>query len=86
AGIDALMSAGSKSLKSQMRQANARNVPYVVIIGDAEVKAASAVLRDMANARQITVKLSELPGEIGQISLTKRPFGGNLMRKAQSGG
>ena len=64
AGIGAILAAGSKSLKAQMRQANSLGVRYSVIIGEQEVKTATVVLRDMINARQQTVPQSELPGRL----------------------
>ena len=59
-GISAAAAAGEKSLKAQLRQANALNVPYAVIIGEDEVKAGTVTLRDMAGARQETVSLNDL--------------------------
>ena len=58
------MALGSKSLKAQLRQANSLGVRYTVMVGDEEVKTGSAVLRDMANARQKTVPLAELPEQL----------------------
>jgi len=68
AGISAATTTGSKSLKAQMRQANSLGVGYAVIIGDEEVKAGTAVLRDMANARQETVAIGELAGRLAAAS------------------
>jgi len=59
-GISAIASAGGKSLKAQLRQANALNVPYAVIIGEDEVKAGTVTLRDMAGARQETISPDDL--------------------------
>ncbi len=64
AGISAVTSAGEKSLKAQLRQANTLNVRYTVIIGDDELKAGSVTLRDMASARQETVRLTDLAGRL----------------------
>ena len=64
AGIGAILAAGSKSLKAQMRQANSLGVRYSVIIGEQEVKTATVVLRDMINAWQQTVPQGELPGRL----------------------
>jgi len=61
AGISAAAATGSKSLKAQMRQANALGVRYAVIIGDEEVKTGTATVRDMANAQQKTVPAESLP-------------------------
>jgi histidyl-tRNA synthetase len=59
-GIRAITTAGEKSLKAQLRQANALNVPYTIIIGEEEVKAGTVTLRDMLNARQEMVPLTDL--------------------------
>lgn len=62
AGISAVTTTGSKSLKAQLRQANTLEAEYAVIIGEDEVKAGTITLRHMADARQETVALSELLG------------------------
>ncbi len=67
AGISAAAATGGKSLKAQMRQANSLGVRYALIIGDEEVKAGTATVRNMADARQQIVPLGDLPG------LLKRP-------------
>ncbi len=64
AGIGTVAAMGSKSLKAQMRQANSLGVRYAVIIGDEEVKTGTATVRDMANARQKTVPIGDLPGRL----------------------
>jgi len=62
AGISTIATAGSKSLKAQMRQANSLGVRYAVIVGDEEIKTGTATLRDMVNAQQKTVPIIDLPG------------------------
>jgi len=59
-GIAVIAATGDRSLKSQLRQANSVGAAYAVIIGEEEVQARSAVLRDMARNTQETVPLSEL--------------------------
>jgi histidyl-tRNA synthetase len=61
-GIGVISATSAKSLKAQMRQANNLKIARAVIIGDDEVKAGTAILRDMVSAQQETVKLSDLPG------------------------
>jgi len=61
AGISAVAATGGKSLKAQLRQANALGVRYTVIIGDDEVKAGTVSLREMATSRQETVPAAGLP-------------------------
>ncbi|MBN1643905.1 MAG: histidine--tRNA ligase [Dehalococcoidales bacterium] len=60
-GIGVISATSAKSLKAQLRQANNLKISKTVIIGDDEVKAGTAVLRDMFTSQQSTVKLSELP-------------------------
>ena len=62
AGTGTIVAIGNKSLKAQLRQANTLGVHYAVIIGEEEVRSGTASLRDMANAQQKTIPLSELPG------------------------
>jgi histidyl-tRNA synthetase len=64
AGVSAMTAAGGKSLKAQLRQANALGVRFAVIIGEDEVKAGTAVLRDMSGARQETLALKDLPARL----------------------
>ena len=60
AGIGVIEAIGSKSLKAQLRQANNLGVHHTVIIGDQEVKTGTVILRDMTNAQQETVPLTQL--------------------------
>ncbi len=65
-GISAVCTLGEKSLKAQLRQANALNVPYTLIIGEDEVKAGVVTLRDMAGAAQETVRVDKLASRLKQ--------------------
>ena len=60
-GIGVISATSAKSLKAQMRQANNLKIARAVIIGDDEVKAGTAILRDMTTSQQDTVKLTDLP-------------------------
>ncbi len=62
AGIGVIEALGSKSLKSQLRQANSLGVGFAVIIGEEEVKTGTVILRDMTSAEQKSVPLAELKG------------------------
>jgi histidyl-tRNA synthetase len=64
AGIGVVEAIGSRSLKSQLRQANNLNIPKTVIIGDDEVKTDTVILRDMATSRQKTIPTSQLQEEL----------------------
>jgi len=61
-GISVIEATSSKSLKAQLRQANALGIHYAVIIGEQEVKTSTAILRDMSTAQQKTVPLTQLEG------------------------
>lgn len=52
AGVGAMLSSGSRTLRGQLRQANALGIPYVVIIGDEELQRGEVVIRDMAASTQ----------------------------------
>lgn len=60
AGIAVVESFGGKSIKAQLRHANTLGVKYAVIIGEEELNAGAAVLRDMASAEQQSVPLDKL--------------------------
>jgi histidyl-tRNA synthetase len=71
AGVSAVAAGGGRSLKAQLRQANSLGVAYAVIIGEDELKAGAATLRHMADARQETIPLQDLPALIN--SELKKP-------------
>ena len=48
-----------RSLKAQMKYANKIGAKYTLIIGDSEIEAGEAQLRNMENGEQISVKLDE---------------------------
>jgi histidyl-tRNA synthetase len=52
AGAGAILGNGSRALRGQMRQANALGIPYVVVLGDDEIRRGEVVLRDMKTSTQ----------------------------------
>ena len=64
AGISAVVSAGGKSLKAQLRQANAQGARYAAIIGEEEVKGGTVTLRDMGGGGQEPVGIKGLAERI----------------------
>lgn len=60
-GTGVISATSAKSLKAQMRQANNLKISRCIIIGDDEVKAGTAILKDMVASSQETVKLTDLP-------------------------
>jgi histidyl-tRNA synthetase len=59
-GLAVIMATGDKSLKGQMRQANASGSIYAVILGKAEIENRNAILRDMRNGEQQSIPMAEL--------------------------
>jgi histidyl-tRNA synthetase len=51
---------GQRGLKSQLREAGKRDARYVVILGEDELAAGTAVVRDMQAGEQVDVALAEL--------------------------
>lgn len=51
-GVGVVISAGGKSLKAQLRQANALGATQAIIIGEDEVRRGTVVLRDMGRGEQ----------------------------------
>ena len=64
ADIGVIEAMGGKSLKAQLRQANAVGACYAVIIGEEEAKRGSVILRDMNTSQQKTVPLNQLQEEL----------------------
>jgi histidyl-tRNA synthetase len=58
--ISVITTAGEKSLKAQMRQANTLGTRYTVIIGDDEVNTGTVTLRCMSDARQENIPVNDL--------------------------
>jgi len=59
-GIGVIEAIGSRSLKSQLRQANTFGVRHTVIIGEREIKTGTVILRDMTTAQQETIPGTQL--------------------------
>jgi histidyl-tRNA synthetase len=60
AGLGTWMAFGQRGLKSQLREANRREASYAVILGQDEIDAGEATVRDMARGQQERVPLQEL--------------------------
>ncbi len=58
--ISALLAFGDRSLKSQLKSANRAGVAYTVILGEEELKAGKAAVREMAGSQQVEVSLDDL--------------------------
>ncbi len=59
-GAQAMVGPGGRSLKAQMRHASARGTRFVAIIGNDELAAGEATLRNMADHSEQRLKLSDI--------------------------
>jgi histidyl-tRNA synthetase len=60
ADVRALLAFGDRSLKSQIKSADRAGVPYTIILGEKELQAGRAAVRDMATSQQVEVSLTDL--------------------------
>jgi histidyl-tRNA synthetase len=60
AGLDADMSFGGKGLKGAMKGADRSGASYAVILGERDIVAESAQVKDLFSGDQITVRLAEI--------------------------
>jgi histidyl-tRNA synthetase len=60
AGIAADLSYGSKKLKGAMKDADRSGAAYAVILGDRDIAAGSAQVKDLAGGEQVAVPLAEV--------------------------
>ena len=65
-GVGAILSSGSRGLRGQMRQANALEIPYALILGDDELEKGEVVVRDMESSVQESKPLAEFMGEVSK--------------------
>ena len=63
AGVGAILSSGSRALRGQLRQANAMEIPYALILGDDEIARGEVVIRDMRASTQESKALAEFWAE-----------------------
>ena len=59
-GIRADIFNEEKSFKAKMKEANRKNIPYVIICGEDEVKSNSYTLKNMATSEQVSLTLSKI--------------------------
>ncbi len=63
-GIGAVVATGGRSLKGQLRQADALGARFAAILGQAELEAGEVTLRDLRSSEQRRVPLDGLPAAI----------------------
>ena len=65
-GLSALLAFGDRSLKSQMKTADKAEVRYTVIIGESELEAGRASVRDMSQSEQVEIRMESLVAWLAQ--------------------
>jgi len=60
--IGAVLTPGDRSLKAQLKAANRTDAAFAIILGEDEIKAQQATVRNMEDSRQTAVNLAELAG------------------------
>ena len=65
-GVGAILSSGSRALRGQMRQANALDIPYTLILGDDEIARGEVVVRNMKTSTQETKPLADFLTELAE--------------------
>ena len=64
AGVGAILASGSRGLRGQLRQANALEIPYALILGDDEIQRGEVVIRDMGSSTQEARQLDQFLGDL----------------------
>ena len=64
AGVGVILASGTRGLRGQMRQANALEIPFALILGDDEIEKGEVVVRDMESSAQESVPMSEFIDEV----------------------
>lgn len=67
-GVATVVGSGGRSLKSLLRQADALQARWALILGDQELAEQRIVLRDLASGAQRTVELAEIVDEVEQLT------------------
>jgi histidyl-tRNA synthetase len=63
-GVNSELYPEADKMKKQMNHANKRNIPFVVLVGEEEVKSNSYTLKNMVSGEQLKLSLAELVNHI----------------------
>jgi histidyl-tRNA synthetase len=72
-GVSAVLATGERSLKSQMRQADALGAKWVLILGERELAAGTVVVRNMADASQREVPAQKIAALLKAALAVRKP-------------
>ena len=68
AGVKADVYPSSAKMQKQMKYANNRNVPYVVLLGEQEMADKTFVVKNMSNGEQKTFKMDDINGFVNSLT------------------
>ena len=69
AGISATMTFGNRSMKAQLRQANRSGARLAIILGEREMEAGIAEIRDLERSEQRSVALDQIVADLQSLEL-----------------
>ena len=64
AGVGVILGSGTRGLRGQMRQANALEIPFALILGDDEIEKGEVMVRDMESSAQESRPVAEFIDEV----------------------
>jgi len=64
AGVGVILGSGTRGLRGQMRQANALEIPFALILGDDEIEKGEVTVRDMESSAQESRPVAEFIEEV----------------------
>ena len=67
-GVEAVAAVGGRSLKSQLRQADAQGMSRAIILGGDELKSGCPMVRDMSNGQQQSIPTGQLTAFLKGLS------------------
>ena len=67
AGIKSEIYSGDGSIKAQMKYADKRNSPAVILYGDNEIKTGKATLKSLETGNESSVEIEDLANEIKKL-------------------
>jgi histidyl-tRNA synthetase len=73
AGVSAEVAYGGRRLRVELERANRLRAPYVLILGENELTAGLATVRNMASGQQQPVALAEVVGHLVRVQAGPHP-------------
>jgi histidyl-tRNA synthetase len=71
-GISADMAYGDRALKGAMKAADKSGARYCVVLGENEISSGQALLKDMSDGSEQTVRISDLSKSVSALAAQRR--------------